>query len=117
MASVEGRHRRCTASTTYYAMSADQLLSDAQRVLDTHVTSSATGRCRECGSLGPCWRRENAVVVFSRTLRLPTRQPGASQPELINARRTLSTADHWPRRRSVRGDPPPMERPSQRSTA
>ena len=78
------------ASTTYYATSAEQQLSEAQRVLDTHVTSIATGRCVRCGTLGPCWRRENAVVVFSRTLRLPTRQPGASQPELINARRISS---------------------------
>jgi hypothetical protein len=72
---------------TYYSASADQQLSQAQRVLDTHVTSSATGRCLECDMSGPCWRRENAVVIFSRTIRLPTRQPGASQPELINARR------------------------------
>jgi hypothetical protein len=72
---------------TYYSASADQQLSQAQQVLDTHVTSSATGRCLECDMFGPCWRRENAVVVFSRTTRLPTRQPGASQPELINARR------------------------------
>ena len=72
---------------TYYATSVEDQLRDAQRVLDGHVMSSATGRCLECGTLGPCWRRENAVVVFSRTLRLPTRRPGASQPGLINARR------------------------------
>lgn len=72
---------------TYYAASAGRQLSEAQRVPDTHVTSSATGRCLGCGTLGPCWRRENAAVVFSRARRLPVRQPGASQPELINARR------------------------------
>jgi hypothetical protein len=72
---------------TYYAMSARELLSAAQVVLDDHVTSSATGRCLACGSLGPCWRRENAVVIFSRTLRLPTRQPGATRPELVGAAR------------------------------
>ncbi len=70
------------STTTYYAMTADKQLAAAQQVLDTHVTSSATGRCLACGSLGPCYRRENAVVVFSRTLRLPRRQPGATQPEL-----------------------------------
>ncbi|RSM58147.1 hypothetical protein DMB66_30625 [Actinoplanes sp. ATCC 53533] len=75
------------AGNTYYAASAEEQLRDAQRALDTHVMSSATGRCLECGTLGPCWRRESAVVLFSRALRLPTRQPGASQPELINARR------------------------------
>ena len=76
-----------TATTTYYALSAEQQLRAAQTTLDEHVTSSATGRCLACGSLGPCWRRENAVVIFSRTLRLPTRRPGASRPELLNARR------------------------------
>jgi hypothetical protein len=89
MAGQESRLHGGKASRTYYATTAEQQLGAAQRVLDTHVTSSATGRCLECGTLGPCWRRENAVVIFSRTLRLPARQPGASQPELINARRIL----------------------------
>lgn len=72
--------------TTYYAVNPEQQLRTAQAVLDEHVTSSASGRCLACGSPGPCWRRENAVVTFSRTLRLPQRRPGASHPELINAR-------------------------------
>lgn len=73
-------------ANTYYAASAEGQLSEAQKILDTHVTSSATGRCLACGSPGPCWRRESAVAIFSRSLRLPTRSPGASRPELINAR-------------------------------
>jgi hypothetical protein len=72
--------------STYYAASSAQQLSAAQTTLDTHVTSSATGRCLACGSQGPCWRRERAVAVFSRSLRLPLRRAGASRPELINAR-------------------------------
>lgn len=72
---------------TYFAVTAEQRLGEAQRVLDTHVTSSATGRCLACGSLGPCYKRENAVVVFSRTLRLPRRTPLATRPELVGARR------------------------------
>jgi hypothetical protein len=72
---------------TYYAAHADRLFADAQHVLDTHVTSSATGRCLACDTYGPCPRRENAVVIFSRTLRLPRRQPGATRPALIGARR------------------------------
>jgi hypothetical protein len=75
------------AGNTYYAMSAEQLLSRAQATLDEHVTSSATGRCLACDSPGPCWRRESAVAIFSQSLRLPVRQPGASRPELISARR------------------------------
>lgn len=71
---------------TYYAASAEGQLTQAQGILDAHVTSSATGRCLACDSPGPCWRRESAVVIFSRSLRLPTRRPGASRPELINAR-------------------------------
>jgi hypothetical protein len=71
---------------TYYAMTADAQLAKAQRILDTHVTSSAHGRCIECGQPGPCAVRETAVVIFSRTLRLPLRRPGATRPELISAR-------------------------------
>ena len=74
-------------ATTYYAMTADDQLAEAQRTLDTHITSSATGRCLACGTLGPCWRRETAVSIFSRTLRLPRRHPGATRPELVGARR------------------------------
>jgi hypothetical protein len=69
--------------TTYYAATADAQLDEAQRLLDTHVTSSVDGRCVECGKPGPCPKRETAVVVFSRTLRLPRRQPGATRPEAI----------------------------------
>jgi hypothetical protein len=69
----------------YYAKSAEQLLREAQATLDDHVTSSTTGRCLTCDSPGPCWRREGAVAVFSRSLRLPVRQPGPSRPELVGA--------------------------------
>lgn len=74
-------------SRTYYAMTAEQQLADAQRTLDTHITSSSTGRCLACDIPGPCHQRENAVVTFSRTLRLPHREPGATRPELVGARR------------------------------
>lgn len=74
-------------ATTYYAATADGQLAEAQRILDTHVTSSATGRCVLCDTPGPCYRREWAVAVFSRSLRLPLRRPGATRPELLSARR------------------------------
>jgi hypothetical protein len=86
------------ATNTYYAASAHRQLAAAQAVLDTHVTSSATGRCVRCGTPGPCWRREGAVAVFSRTLRLPVRQPGASNPELVNASRVPTGAHTSPPR-------------------
>ena len=72
-------------ATTYYAMTADKHLNQAQRTLDEHVTNSATGRCVACGAAGPCYRREAAVVVFSRSLRLPRRPPGATRPESVGA--------------------------------
>jgi hypothetical protein len=78
--------------TLYYGRSAATLLADAQRTLDTHVTSSATGRCLACGVPGPCHRREAAVVIFSRTLRLPVRRPGATHPEMLGARRLRAEA-------------------------
>jgi hypothetical protein len=65
-------------ANVYYAVTADEQLAQAQLTLNTHVTSSATGR-------PPV--RENAVVVFSRTLRLPRRRPGATRPELVGSRR------------------------------
>jgi hypothetical protein len=70
---------------TYYAATAQDPLSKAQATLDEHVTSSATGHCLACDSPGPCRQRENAVIIFSRTLRLPARWPGASRPELVGA--------------------------------
>jgi hypothetical protein len=73
-------------ATLYYATTADEQLAQAQRILDTHVTSSATGRCLACGAPGPCYKRETAAVIFSRTARLPRRQPGATRPELVAGR-------------------------------
>ncbi|NJC63079.1 hypothetical protein HC028_00890 [Planosporangium flavigriseum] len=67
-------------------MTADAQLAEAQRLLDAHVTSSADGCCVACGIPGPCPKRETAVVMFSRTLRLPRRKPGASRPEAIGRR-------------------------------
>ena len=79
--------------TTYYATTADKQLREAQSLLDEHVTNSATGRCVACGAAGPCYRREAAVVVFSRSLRLPRRPPGATRPELVGA--GLGPAVSW----------------------
>jgi hypothetical protein len=78
-----------TATVTVYGGEADQL-AVAQEALDRHVTSSATGLCLVCGIPGPCARRETAVKVFSRYVRLPRRTPGQSRPELIGARRVES---------------------------
>jgi hypothetical protein len=88
--------------STYYATSAGEPLTEAQRVLDAHVTSSANGYCLMCAVPGPCPDREAAVVTFSRTLMLPRRRPGATRPELAGARR-VGARDFWsstgPRRR------------------
>ena len=82
------------AATTYHATTADEQLAQAQRTLDTHVTSSATGRCLACGAPGPCYKRETAVVIFSRTVRLPRRQPGATCRDPV-ARRVGSAGKSW----------------------
>jgi hypothetical protein len=74
------------AAATYFGSESDQL-AKAQRDLDTHVTSGATGRCLTCGMPGPCQARENAVETWSRAVyRLPRRRPGITRPELIGAR-------------------------------
>ena len=72
-------------ATTYYAATAEERLAGAQRVLDTHITSSATGLCLACRRHGPCPDRERANVIFFRTRRLPLRRPGATRPELVSA--------------------------------
>lgn len=74
-------------ATTHYAETAEERLAEAQLVLDTHITSSATGLCLSCSTPGPCPEREKAAVIFFRTLRLPVRRPGATRPELVLARR------------------------------
>ncbi len=73
-------------ATTYYATTAEERLAEAQRILDTHITSSATGLCLACSRPGPCPERKRAAVVFFRA-RLPLRRPGATRPELVSARR------------------------------
>jgi hypothetical protein len=64
--------------TIYYAVTAERQLAEAQHILDRHVTSSRTGLCCACGLPGPCPVRETAVVIFSRSLRLPRRATGAT---------------------------------------
>jgi len=73
-------------TTRYHAVAVEEQVAWAQRVLDTHITSSATGWCLQCGSFGPCRQRETAAVVFSRALWLPRRTPGATRPESVGAR-------------------------------
>ncbi|GAA1886094.1 hypothetical protein [Asanoa iriomotensis] len=74
------------SATTYYAATAAERLAEAQRTLDTHITSSATGLCLACGTLGPCRKHEAASGVFERSARLPRRRPGLTRPELVGAR-------------------------------
>jgi len=62
-------------------------LAIAQSVLDRHPTSSMDGTCVQCGTTGPYPVREIAMVVFSRSSRLPRRVPGVTRPELVGARR------------------------------
>ena len=66
----------------YYGATAEEQLAAAQQALVEHATG-IDGRCRRCGTKGPCYKRETAVSIFSRSLRLPCRRPGASQPELL----------------------------------
>lgn len=73
--------------TMYHAVAADrEPWAEARRVLDAHVTSSVTGRCLVCGTPVPCYKRENAVVIFSRSLRLLPHHAYAARPETISTR-------------------------------
>jgi hypothetical protein len=64
-----------------------QQLDYAQAVLELHAVSSADGLCVACRVPGPCGEHETAAKVFTLSLRLPRRVPGATRPELIGARR------------------------------
>jgi hypothetical protein len=68
-------------TATYYASTAERLLSEAQATLDRHSTG-LDGHCLACGTPGTCPRRESAVAAFSRYCRLPRRTPGATRPEV-----------------------------------
>jgi hypothetical protein len=72
--------------TTSYARKANDQLAQARGTLDKHITSSINGHCLGCGTPGPCYKRENAVVIFSRAVRLPPCPSGATQPDSVGAR-------------------------------
>ncbi len=71
-------------TTTYHG---GQRIDQAQVVLDRHAVSSADGLCVTCKVLGPCAAREAAAQVFTTSVRLPHRRPGATRPELLGAKR------------------------------
>ncbi len=70
--------------TTYHG---GEQINQAQAVLEQHATSSADGLCVACRLPGPCVQYERAAAVFALAWRLPRRVPGATRPELVNARR------------------------------
>ena len=65
-------------------------IAKARIVLQEHVILSANGLCAWCHVRGPCAEYQWAERAFRRSLRLPQRVPGASRPELINARSLTS---------------------------
>ena len=81
------------SATVYLSAAAMDQLTAAQMALDEHVTSSATGYCLGCHLIGPCPSNEEAAATFGRYGRLPRRTPGATRPQLINARRITASPD------------------------
>jgi hypothetical protein len=73
--------------TEYFATAAIHQLDQAQRLLDAHVMVLNSGTCRLCGTRNSCGYRDAASAIFARYRRLPRRRPGASQPEMVGARR------------------------------
>ena len=73
--------------SVYRAAQAAPTPADAQRVLDAHPLSAASGRCLRCDTEGECWLRVVALRTFAQHRLLPRRRPGATRPELIGARR------------------------------
>lgn len=70
-----------------HAAPARDEIDEAVSILDTHITSSGTGRCIKCGVFGPCPTRTQGLMVMTRALWLPRRKPGVTQPELVGAKR------------------------------
>lgn len=62
-------------------------IDQAQAVLDEHAVSSGDGMCVTCKVVGPCSDHEAAARIFMLSARLPRRQPGATHPELMGAKR------------------------------
>lgn len=60
--------------------------AEAQHILDAHPVSAITDRCL-CCEVPDCSPRLVALRVLAAQGRLPCRRPGATRPELINARR------------------------------
>jgi hypothetical protein len=75
---------------TYRGTAVVDPLLTAQRILDVHIISCASGRCVVCGSARTCAARDQAMAAFARAARLPSRRPGASHPELLGARRVVA---------------------------
>lgn len=71
----------------YLASTALQQLRAAQAALEQHIIASSTGCCLHCGHDWPCAAATDATRTFTRYGQLPRRTPGATRPELINARR------------------------------
>ena len=74
-------------TTTYHG---GEQLDRAQAALDRHAVSSADGLCVTCKVLGPCAENEAAAKVFTLSARLPQPRPGATRPELLDAKRTAA---------------------------
>lgn len=70
-------------ATTYHG---GTQIDRAQAVLDRHTVSSADGMCVTCKLPDPCPEREAAAKVFTSSARLPRRRPGATRPDLLDAR-------------------------------
>jgi len=77
--------------TTPYETTDDGQLAAALRVLDAHATSTVDGRCGACGTPGPCYRRETAVVIFSRALHAHRPRKGIGGPLMFGAHRPGGT--------------------------
>lgn len=50
-------------------------VQDAQSLIDRHVETSLSGRCRGCGEMAPCPSRHIAHTAFRALGALPHRRP------------------------------------------
>lgn len=63
-------------AATYLAGLVREQLTEAQVVIDNHLTFSRAGKCWLCEETEPCTRRVEAQQLFTHYGRLPRRTPG-----------------------------------------
>lgn len=70
----------------YLSADAHQLVHQARMRLDEHPLVGPDEQCAACAVPEPCAQRRAALRTLGRYRQLPYRRPGATRPDLLDAR-------------------------------